>query len=90
MTHVQHRISKLLAGALAVATISAIPASAALAADTPGTGTCTLSAGQTPTLVQPGATGLSGTLNAGAYCVQISDATVQLGPVAYTIVIVAP
>ena len=42
MTHVQHRISALLlAGALAVATISATSASAALAADTPGTGTCT-------------------------------------------------
>jgi hypothetical protein len=42
MTHVRHPFSKLLlAGALAVATISAIPASAALAADTPGTGTCT-------------------------------------------------
>ncbi|MEA2591855.1 MAG: hypothetical protein QOD62_1686, partial [Actinomycetota bacterium] len=42
MTHVQHRISALLlAGALAVATISATSASAALAADTPGAGTCT-------------------------------------------------
>src|SRR5216683_200541 len=42
MTHVQHRISMLLlAGALAVATIAAIPATAAIAADTPGTGTCT-------------------------------------------------
>ena len=42
MTHVQHRISMLLlAGALAVATIAAIPATAAVAADTPGTGTCT-------------------------------------------------
>ena len=55
-----------------------------------GATSCTLSAGVNPNLVQPGATGLSGTLNAGAYCVQISDATVQLGPVAYTIVIVAP
>jgi hypothetical protein len=61
-----------------------------LAVGAPGPGTCTLSAGQTPVLVQPGATGLSGTLNAGAYCVQISDQTVQTGPVAYTIVIVAP
>jgi hypothetical protein len=42
MTHVQHRISTLLlAGALAVVTIAAIPATAAVAADTPGTGTCT-------------------------------------------------
>src|SRR5437763_16389385 len=42
MTNVQHRISMLLfAGALAVATIAAIPATAAVAADTPGTGTCT-------------------------------------------------
>src|SRR5947209_19140311 len=42
MTHVQHRISMLLlAGALAVATMAAIPATAAVAADTPGTGTCT-------------------------------------------------
>jgi len=42
MTHVQHRISMLLlAGALAVTTIAAIPATAAVAADTPGTGACT-------------------------------------------------
>jgi hypothetical protein len=61
-----------------------------LAVGSPGAGTCTLSTGATPTLVQPGATGLSGTLNAGSYCVQISDQTVQLGPVAYTVVIVAP
>jgi hypothetical protein len=61
-----------------------------LAVGAPGPGTCTLSAGQSPSLIQAGATGISGTLNAGAYCVQISDQTVQLGPVAYTIVIVAP
>jgi len=61
-----------------------------LAVGTPAAATCTLSANANITLVQPGASGLSGTLNAGSYCVQISDATVQLGPVAYTIVIVAP
>lgn len=61
-----------------------------LAVGAPGPGTCTLSAGQAPSLVQPGATGLSGTLNAGAYCIQISDQTVQQGPVMYTVVIVAP
>src|SRR5437016_4797017 len=42
MTHLQHRIStSLLAGALAVATIAAIPAAAAVAADTPDPGACT-------------------------------------------------
>ena len=42
MTHLQHPISTLLlTGALAVATISAIPASAAIASDAPGTGACT-------------------------------------------------
>jgi hypothetical protein len=61
-----------------------------LAVGSPNGTTCTLSAGTTPTLVQPGATGLSGTLNAGAYCLQISDQTVQQGSVVYTIVIVAP
>jgi hypothetical protein len=61
-----------------------------LAVGAPGPGTCTLSAGQSPTLVQAGATGISGTLNAGAYCVQISDQTLQQGPVAYTLVMVTP
>ena len=61
-----------------------------LAVGAPGAGACTLSATTTPQLGQPGASGLSGTLNAGAYCVQISDQTVQQGPVAYTLVIVAP
>jgi hypothetical protein len=42
MTRLQHRITTLvLAGALAVATVSAIPAGAAVASDTPGTGACT-------------------------------------------------
>ena len=61
-----------------------------LAIGSPTGATCTLSVGTTPQLVQPGATGISGTLNAGAYCVQVSDQTIQQGPVTYTLVIVAP
>ena len=61
-----------------------------LAVGSPTGGTCAVSAGVTPQLVQAGATGISGTLNAGTYCVQVSDVTVQQGPVAYTLVIVAP
>jgi len=61
-----------------------------LAVGTPTAATCSLTAGVTPTLVQAGPTGISGTLNGGAYCVQISDATIQQGPVAYTLVVVAP
>jgi hypothetical protein len=61
-----------------------------LAVGSPTGGTCTVSAGVTPQPVQPGATGLSGSLNAGAYCVQVSDLTIQQGPVAYTLVIVVP
>lgn len=61
-----------------------------LAVGSPSGTTCTLAAGTPQVLVSPGAAGLSGTLNAGAYCVQVSDQTVQQGPVAYTVVITAP
>jgi hypothetical protein len=53
--------------------------------------TCTLPAGSTPALFQAGAmTSMSGRLNAGAYCVQVSDQTVQPGPTVYTVVVQSP
>jgi hypothetical protein len=62
-----------------------------LAVGTPAGRTCSLPAGSTPALVQAGAmASLSGALNAGAYCVQVSDQTVQQGPAAYTVVIASP
>jgi hypothetical protein len=62
-----------------------------LAVGTPAGTTCALPAGSTPALVQAGAmASLSGALNAGAYCVQVSDKTVQQGPAAYTVVIASP
>jgi hypothetical protein len=58
---------------------------------TPTGGTCTLPSGSPPALLSAGASStISGALNAGAYCVQVSDQTVQQGPVAYTLVIVSP
>jgi hypothetical protein len=62
-----------------------------LAVGTPAGTTCTLPAGSTPALFQAGAmTSLSGALNAGAYCVQVSDQTVQQGPAAYTVLVASP
>jgi len=61
-----------------------------LAIGAPSGTTCTVAAGATVQLVQASATPLSATLNPGAYCIQISDQTIQQGPVAYTIVIVTP
>jgi hypothetical protein len=61
-----------------------------LAIGAPTGTTCVLSAGVSPTLIPVSATGISGALNPGAYCVQISDATNQQGPVNYTLVIMTP
>jgi hypothetical protein len=62
-----------------------------LAVGTPTGATCTLPAGSTPALFQAGAMpSMSGALNAGAYCVQVSDQTVQPGPAAYTVVVASP
>jgi hypothetical protein len=62
-----------------------------LAVGTPTGTTCSLPAGSTPALFQAGAVAsISGALNAGAYCVQVSDQTVQQGPAAYTVVVASP
>jgi hypothetical protein len=52
---------------------------------------CTLLAGTASSIVSAGASAtLSGTLSAGAYCVLISDVTIQPGPVTYTVVVQHP
>jgi peptidoglycan/LPS O-acetylase OafA/YrhL len=51
---------------------------------------CTLSSGNVPLLVSAGPSSYSVSLVAGPACVQVSDQTVQTGPVAYTLVIVHP
>jgi hypothetical protein len=62
-----------------------------LAVGTPAGTTCDLPAGSTPALLQAGAmASLSGALNAGTYCVEVSDQTVQQGPAAFTVVVVSP
>ena len=62
-----------------------------LAVGTPTGTTCSLPAGSTPALFQAGAVAsISGALNAGTYCVQVSDQTVQQGPAAYTVVVASP
>jgi hypothetical protein len=48
--------------------------------------TCTLPPGSTPTPAQAGFTAPT-TLNPGTYCIQVSDTTIQTGPVAYTVVV---
>jgi hypothetical protein len=52
--------------------------------------TCALSPGVSPTFIPVSATGISASVNPGSYCVQISDATNQQGPVNYTLVIMTP
>jgi hypothetical protein len=66
-----------------------------VAIGSPAGATCTVAAGTTPNSLSAGAGSMnqiSGTLNAGAYCVQVSsgDQTSLQGPIVYTIVIVAP
>jgi len=54
-------------------------------------GTCVLPVGTVPAILAAGASsGVSGTEPAGIYCVQLSDVTIQTGPVAYTIVYDGP
>ena len=48
-------------------------------------GVCTLMPNTFVTAQGGSAAQLSGTINSGAYCVQISDVTGQLGPVAYAV-----
>jgi hypothetical protein len=53
--------------------------------------TCTVSANNPPSALQAGAAAtISGTLAAGSYCVQVSDVTVQKGPVTYALLVVHP
>ena len=62
-----------------------------VAVGTSSAGVCTLSAGTTPTPLQASANStLSGTAAAGLYCVQVSDVTNQLGPVAFTVFVSHP
>ncbi|MGC4085541.1 MAG: hypothetical protein QM736_26310 [Vicinamibacterales bacterium] len=48
-------------------------------------GTCTLLSGGFTTAQASATAQLSGTINSGAYCVQVSDVTNQVGPVAYAV-----
>jgi hypothetical protein len=58
---------------------------------TPAAGACSLGTGNVPALLQAGANAtLSGTTASGLYCVQVSDVTNQLGPVAFTVVVQHP
>ena len=62
-----------------------------VAVGSPTAGSCALAAGNVPILLQAGAnSSISGTAAAGLYCVQVSDVTNQLGPVAFTVVISHP
>jgi hypothetical protein len=54
--------------------------------DSTGT-SCVLAAGTTPTIASAGAAFPNGTLAAGKFCIQVSDQTVQPGPVNYTLVV---
>jgi hypothetical protein len=61
-----------------------------LGVGTPSGGTCTPLTNAF-TIAQAGsAPQLTGTLSAGAYCVQLSDVTNQLGPVAYAVAVSHP
>jgi hypothetical protein len=61
-----------------------------LGVGTPSGNTCSLLANAF-TIAQAGSTAqLSGTVQAGSYCVQVSDVTNQLGPVAYAVAVTHP
>ena len=62
-----------------------------IAVGNPSGASCSLGTGNVPILLQSGAnSSISGTAAAGLYCVQVSDVTNQLGPVAFTVVISHP
>jgi hypothetical protein len=62
-----------------------------VAVGNPSGGSCSLGTGNVPILLQSGAnSSISGTAAAGLYCVQVSDVTNQLGPVAFTVVVSHP
>jgi hypothetical protein len=62
-----------------------------LGVGTPSGTACNVPAGSTA-LLSASATPLTGSLNPGSYCLQVTneDASAQSGPVAYTVVILAP
>jgi hypothetical protein len=62
-----------------------------MAVGTPSGSSCVLAAGTAPALEQAGAAAtLSGTVAAATYCVLLTDATIQTGPVAYTVIAIHP
>jgi hypothetical protein len=61
-----------------------------LAIGTPTGLTCTVIAGGSTTAQGGSSPQLSGALNAGSYCVQVSDVTSQVGPVAYAVAVSHP
>jgi hypothetical protein len=62
-----------------------------LTAGTPSGSGCTISATNPPAIVSAGPnSGIAASLTAGAYCVQVSDVTNQVGPVSYTVVVQHP
>ena len=62
-----------------------------LAVGTPSGTSCALPAGSAPTPYSAGAAAtLSGSVAAGTYCVQVTDLTIQTGPVAFTVVAIHP
>ena len=62
-----------------------------VAVGNPSGASCALGTGNVPNLLQAGAnSSISGTAAAGLYCVQVSDVTNQLGPVAFTVVVAHP
>jgi hypothetical protein len=61
-----------------------------LGVGTVANGACTLLSGAFVTAQGSSIAQLSGTLGAGTYCVQVSDVTSQLGPVAYGVAVTHP
>jgi hypothetical protein len=57
---------------------------------TPSGSSCTLMSNAFATAQPSSAVALSGTVAAGTYCIQVSDVTNQLGPVAYALVVSHP
>ncbi len=62
-----------------------------MAVGTPSGSSCVLAAGTALTPFQAGASAtLSGTVAAATYCVQLTDVTIQTGPVQYTVIVIHP
>ena len=54
---------------------------------TPGAGTCALLSGATTTAAASTTAQLTGSLNAGSYCVEVLDVGNAAGPIAYTVTV---